>query len=1170
MSAKGCNVLSWNRALRMVGDPVDVVTGAQAFFETDFRLRGEHMPVSWTRHYDSRRADGDSDRGAGHGFRLSIDVELRFDLDGLTFVGGDGQAIEFPFLEADGERIVRGGHELSRVREHHFRVSPPGDGPSWDFHFHRESTARPSALIYEDNRRPPVHLSYDRDLLVSMRVDAKKRVAFEYTGTHLAGAVLLEDDNPSKHRLVRYQYDPLGRLSSVEDAYGGALRYEYDKNNRLIRFTDRRGYSFLHAYDAQGRCVHTRGEDGVEEYRFDYRPLEHLTVVTRGDGAVTSYYYDDQESIVQVIDACGGVTAYLKDDSGRVVAEVDPNGNESRILYDQRDQPYAKRDPLGHVRLLPADPTPHPLSHRLPESPAQWEQGDWIGPLEPVPEAVSVGQWLPRWLVDVWGPTPTAWLPDPTLVKNIQGLPVREERKDGKARRWAYDFNGYFRWRTDFDGKTSRYEYASWNHLQREIDPAGSVTEYAYTKSEKVAAIVDPLGTRHDYGYDKKDRLVEVRRHGKVREAYKYDAADNLLEKVDGQGKPLLSFSNGPGNLMTQRTLASGDVQDFEYTTGGRLTKAKNRAGTATFAYDVVGHRIADERDGKGVRHRFVADRLAETTVLGKFTTRYLRADATTTVVVDAAGQTQRLRVMGPGLVERACSNDVVELSQYDRAGRCLLKAAEGGPLSTGWARRFEYSGEGDLLRRDDTLRGAVAYEHDDVHRLATVRHQSGATEGYTYDRAGNLLSAPGLTARVQAGNRLLEANGDRFTHNDRDHVATRAGDAGDWVYTYDSRDLLVGIEGPGLSYQVTHDGLGRRTKKTVNGQTWQYYWDTDRLAAEVFPDGRLRAFVYPDAFALVPILFLDYDSVDADPTTGKRYHIFTDHLGCPELVLDDAGHTAWRARIDPYGAVHVDMGRDFHQPLRWPGHYFDAEVGLHDNRFRTYSPELGRYLQSDPIGTEGGLNLYAYTDNPLRAVDLRGHEQACPEGTENCPFKKEGGDDKEGTVKRTVTDAEEGKTLSDGTPMPPGTRKVTYSDGKDSAHYYVDSKGRTIRAEVPVRPPTDYKKKGVGHINPEGRVSGRDDRGHLGGERGAPNAKLVNQRENVIAEHGTESNRGPKKAWENSANATAKGDPDGQYTSVHEPQYEGDNPRPTSVNHDLYKNGEPVDGHYQEIRNPE
>ena len=687
------------------------------------------------------------------------------------------------------------------------------------------------------------------------------------------------------------------------------------------------------------------------------------------------------------------MTAYLKDDSGRVVAEIDPNGNKSEILYDDREQPYAKRDPLGHVRLLPADPTPHPLSHRLPESPVQWEHGDWPGPVQAIPADVPVGKWLPRWLVDTWGESPTASLPEPTLVKNEQGLAVREERKDGKARRWAYDFNGYFRWRTDFDGKTSRYEYGSWNHLQREIDPLGNITEYGYTKSEKVAAIVDPLGTRHDYGYDKKDRLVEVRRHGKVRERYRYDAADNLVEKLDGQGKSLLSFAIAPGNLMKRRKLASGDVQDFEYTKDGRLAKVKNRAGTVTFAYNVAGRRIADERDGKGVRHRFVGGVLAETTVFGKFTTRYIRTDATTTIVVDPGGQTQRLRVVGPGLVERTCSNDIEELSHYDIEGRCLLKAAEGGRMRKGWARKFEYSGEGDLIRRDDTLRGTVTFEHDDAHRLAKVRFANGATQEFEYDRSGNLLKAPGLSARVQAGNRLLEANDSRFTYNDRDHVATREARTGKVTYTYDSRDLLVRIEGPDFSYRAVHDGLGRRTQKSVNGQTWHYYWDDDRLIAEIFPDGRLRIYVYPDAFALVPILFLDY----ADPTTGKRYHVHTDHLGCPELVLDDAGHTAWRASIDPYGTAHIDVGLDFHQPLRWPGHYFDAETGLHENRFRSYSPELGRYLQSDPEGTEGGLNLYAYTDNPLRHVDLRGLQGGpCPDDVPFCKYREKGGPDSE------------------------------------------------------------------------------------------------------------------------------------------------------------------------------
>jgi RHS repeat-associated protein len=661
---------------------------------------------------------------------------------------------------------------------------------------------------------------------------------------------------------------------------------------------------------------------------------------------------------------------------------------------------------VGHVRMLPADDTHHPLSHLLPETPAEWEHGDWPGPIDLIPDGVPLEKWLPRWVVALWGANPTRALPEPTVISDVQGLPIREEGKDGKARRWAYDSNGYFRWSTDLDGRTSRYEHGSWNHLLREIDPLGNITEYSYTRSDQIASVTDPEGTCSDYRYDHKDRLIEVRRHGRVRERYSYDSADNLVQKVDGENTRLLTLTIAPGNLLKQRILASGDIQNFEYAKDGRLAKAENRSGVTRYTYDLADRRVSDERDGKGVRHRFEGDRLAETTVFGRFTTQYAWTESGMTVVIDPGAGTQRLLMRGPGLAERACSNDVDELTYYDPSGRCLLKTAEGPSMGDGWARRFEYSGEGDLVRRDDSLRGGTSFEYDQAHRLHKVRPPTGDEQEYVYDRASNLLRAPGLTARMQTGNRLLEANGERFNYNARDHVDCRESNRGKTTYSYDSFDLLVAVAAPNLAYQSTHDALGRRTTKTVNGSTWHYYWDTDRLAAELFPDGRLRVYVYPDAFALVPMLFLDYDSIEADPTSGRRYHVYSDHLGCPELVLDDAGKTVWRARIAPYGTAHIDVGQDFHQPLRWPGHYFDIETGLHENRFRSYSPELGRYLQSDPSGAEGGLNLYAYTDNPLRAVDLDGLAKSCPSHVKNCPHRKQTGKNKEGPPLKNVSKA--------------------------------------------------------------------------------------------------------------------------------------------------------------------
>ncbi|MDF0607249.1 RHS repeat-associated core domain-containing protein, partial [Neisseriaceae bacterium TC5R-5] len=59
-----------------------------------------------------------------------------------------------------------------------------------------------------------------------------------------------------------------------------------------------------------------------------------------------------------------------------------------------------------------------------------------------------------------------------------------------------------------------------------------------------------------------------------------------------------------------------------------------------------------------------------------------------------------------------------------------------------------------------------------------------------------------------------------------------------------------------------------------------------------------------------------------------------------------------------------------FSQNLRMPGQYYDEESGLHYNTFRYYDPGVGRFISPDPIGLEGGVNLYAYAPNPLSWID--------------------------------------------------------------------------------------------------------------------------------------------------------------------------------------------------------
>ncbi|PWJ72511.1 UNVERIFIED_ORG: RHS repeat-associated protein [Pantoea agglomerans] len=60
-------------------------------------------------------------------------------------------------------------------------------------------------------------------------------------------------------------------------------------------------------------------------------------------------------------------------------------------------------------------------------------------------------------------------------------------------------------------------------------------------------------------------------------------------------------------------------------------------------------------------------------------------------------------------------------------------------------------------------------------------------------------------------------------------------------------------------------------------------------------------------------------------------------------------------------------------------GQYFDAETGLHYNRFRYYDPDAGRFVSQDPIGLAGGVNLYQYAPNPLSWVDPLGLTKCAP-----------------------------------------------------------------------------------------------------------------------------------------------------------------------------------------------
>ena len=110
---------------------------------------------------------------------------------------------------------------------------------------------------------------------------------------------------------------------------------------------------------------------------------------------------------------------------------------------------------------------------------------------------------------------------------------------------------------------------------------------------------------------------------------------------------------------------------------------------------------------------------------------------------------------------------------------------------------------------------------------------------------------------------------------------------------------------------------------------------------------------------------------VKPGPTSGQRlvYYVQADHLNTPRVILDNAHTAVWRwDNSDAFGVGQPNEdpdgdGKKFEYNPRFPGQYFDRETGLHYNYFRDYDPRTGRYVEADPIGLAGGVNLYLYAN---------------------------------------------------------------------------------------------------------------------------------------------------------------------------------------------------------------
>ncbi|ATE59509.1 RHS repeat domain-containing protein [Thauera sinica] len=296
-----------------------------------------------------------------------------------------------------------------------------------------------------------------------------------------------------------------------------------------------------------------------------------------------------------------------------------------------------------------------------------------------------------------------------------------------------------------------------------------------------------------------------------------------------------------------------------------------------------------------------------------------------------------------------------------DNAGNMPQTNWANPDASVAHSQRFAFNTLGRLQHLIETRNG------EDVSTLrgydANGNRTSDAGGSHTYTPHTNRpASVAGQAVSVDAAGNVTQLRNLGFVWNQAGYLAeVRQGTpAGPLLATYD------------------YDHKGRRARKSTTAAAPQgatttlYLYDhADRLLVEADGAGNPRiTYVWRED---TPIALIRHG------TPETVLYLETDHLNTPRAARNQAGQVVWRWESDAFGSTAANedpagTGTSTTVNLRFPGQYFDKESGLFYNWNRYYDPTIGRYISPDPIGLDGGLNLFGYANqNPLRYSDPTG-----------------------------------------------------------------------------------------------------------------------------------------------------------------------------------------------------